>query len=191
MTRVLPVLLAAALVAAAPSAAKEGVLATLETPIPLDAPPGEALALEWTLAAVGEKGTTVPFRASGVYVVFLSAAGAAPTTGLAFGDGGSRGRYAATIAVPEGGIGGIQVALMGWANGEPSPVAFPIANDPLPPVALAPPVPGPAEAPVPDPAPAERAGGFPLLSSGIAAGVVLALAAAAALLLRRRRPASA
>jgi LPXTG-motif cell wall-anchored protein len=79
---------------------------------------------------VEEDGREQPFDAQGVYVTLVSAAGGDPTTGYA--DDGNDGRYSAAVAVPEGGIGGIQIALMGWANAEPSPVAFPIANNPLP-----------------------------------------------------------
>lgn len=194
MARAVLAVLVAALVTAPTSAAKEGVEATLVTPIPLDAEAGEELSLAWRLVSLDENGGRVPFGASGVYVALFGAADGEATTGFASGDGGSRGRYEATIVVPEGGIAGVQIALMGWANGDPAPVAFPITNDPLPPVADDPPIPGEAEA-TPTPAPPvpteDTARGRPALWGGLGVVAALALAGLALLVRRRRRPASA
>src|SRR5438132_879342 len=104
--------------------AKEGVKATLTSTIPLDAKPGERLRVSWTLSYV-EAGKRHPFGASGVFVRLRSRSGAAPSVGVASADNGW---YSATVVVPKGGIGDVQVGL----RGEPSDALFPITNDPLP-----------------------------------------------------------
>lgn len=102
-----------AALAAVPASAKEGVEATLVAPIPPNASPGERITVSWTLASE-ENGERQPFGAEGIYIRLLSAAGGKPTNGDATrsADGG----YVATVRVPEGGIGGIQVGLRGWAT---------------------------------------------------------------------------
>jgi hypothetical protein len=184
MMRALLALAVAAAVAAAPASAKEGVVATLETPVPLGAAPGEEVALAWTLASVDEDGAEQPFGAQGVYVTLVSAAGGEPSTGYA--EGGSAGRYTASVTVPEGGIGGIQIALMGWADGEPSPLAFPIVNSPLPDSGGEVLVPATDVEPSPPPPAEPESAGPPVwLFLGLAALLALGIAIVA---LRRRRP---
>jgi hypothetical protein len=118
------------LVAASPAAAKEGVNATLKTPVPLDAKEGERIELAWTLAAEDGRGQ---FGASGIYVRLTAPEGAPAVTEYA---GGDRGDYFASILVPKGGIGDIQIGLEGWrtdARGtRRADLTFPITNDPLP-----------------------------------------------------------
>jgi hypothetical protein len=122
---------AAALFSAMPVAAKDGVHATLTTNVRLDAAPGTKLEIGWRLAYV-EDGKRRAFGASGVFVRLGSASGAAAETGYAKED---RGAYTATVAVPEGGIGDVQVGLRGYTSGVRtgrSDLLFPITNDPLP-----------------------------------------------------------
>jgi len=120
---------------AAPAGAKEDVGATLTTPIPLDAAPGDEITVAWTLESVDDKGKRHPFGASGIYVRLFSAAGGDPTVGPATGGDG---RYEAAVVVPEGGIGGVQIGLQGWVSDPTgtyrSDAFFPITNNPLPPV---------------------------------------------------------
>jgi hypothetical protein len=122
---------ATALVAALPAAGKEGVEATLLTRIPLDAPAGTRLEVAWTLS-YRDHGRRRPFGAGGVFVRLRSAAGAGAETGFASGSG----HYKATVVVPKGGIGDVQIGLRGWTNGpsgtRESDALFPISNDPLP-----------------------------------------------------------
>jgi hypothetical protein len=133
-TKLLPtaaVVLAAALFAAVPAAAKDGVHATLTTKVPLDAEPGTKLKIGWKLAYI-EHGKPHPFGASGVFVRLRSASHAASNTGFAKGDSGT---FTATVAVPEGGMGDIQIGLRGYTSGVrsgPGDLLFPITNDPLP-----------------------------------------------------------
>jgi hypothetical protein len=171
-----------AALAAAPASAKEGVEATLVAPIPANAEPGETITVSWTLAAE-ENGERQPFGAEGIYVKLLSASGGQPTVGDATGsaDGG----YTATVRVPEGGIGGITVGLMGWASDSTgthrSDAFFPVTNWPTGTESAT-----PAAGPAPSPPAAD---GRPALSiAGGALALVLALAGAVAVA-RRRRPA--
>ncbi len=126
---------AAALFSALPAAAKDGVRATLTTNVRLDARPGTKLTIAWRLA-YSEDGTRRLFGGSGVFVRLASASGAAAKTGFARQD---RGSYRATVAVPEGGIGDVQIGIRGWVSGQVarrrSDLLFPITNDPLPGVA--------------------------------------------------------
>jgi hypothetical protein len=121
---------ALALLVAVPAAAKEGVKATLTTPVPLDAKDGERIKIAWTLSA--EDGSE-PFGASGIYVRLAAPQGAPAVTEYA---GGDRGDYFANIRVPKGGIGDIQIGLQGWrtdARGtRRADLIVPITNDPLP-----------------------------------------------------------
>jgi hypothetical protein len=127
-----PFALVAALVAAAPLAAKEGVKATLTTPIPLDAKPGTPLKVGWTLA-YQEDGKRHAFGAGGVFVRLLSASGGKTETAYA---SQTTGEFTATVTVPDGGIGDVQIGLMGIRSDATgthyAPGFFPITNDPLP-----------------------------------------------------------
>jgi hypothetical protein len=127
---------AAALAAALPAAGKEGVKATLTTNIPLDAPAGTQVKVAWSLAGVDENGRRYPFGANGVFVRLVSASGAAATTGFAPSGTYTTGEYAATVVVPEGGIGDVRIGLRGFSSGatgyRESAMLFPITNDPLP-----------------------------------------------------------
>jgi len=122
---------ATALVAALPAAGKEGVEATLLTRIPLDAPAGTRLEVAWRLT-YRDHGRRRAFGANGVFVRLTSASGAGAETGLA----GGTGNYRATVVVPDGGIGDVQIGLQGWTSGptgtHESDALFPITNDPLP-----------------------------------------------------------
>jgi hypothetical protein len=141
---------AAALFWALPAAGKDGVRATLTTKVPLQATPGTKLTIAWRLA-YAEDGKRRLFGGSGVFVRLGSASGAAAEAGFARQD---RGYYTATVAVPEGGIGDVQIGIRGWVSGQVtrrrSDLLFPITNDPLPGVARiaspAPAQPSPEEA---------------------------------------------
>jgi hypothetical protein len=120
------------LVGARPAAlGKEGVKARLLTPLRVDAAPGEQLTLVWALAGTDEQGRRQPFNAVGVFVRLLSASGGRPTIGFATPDAHPQGRYDAQVAVPNGGIGGVQIGLRGSSDGAPSDELFPLENDPL------------------------------------------------------------
>jgi hypothetical protein len=115
------------LVAAPPVAlGKEDVTARLLTPLRLDAAPGDKLTVVWAVGGADEHGRWEPLNAIGVFVRLLSASGGRPTTGFATPDAHPQGRYDARVAVPEGGIGGVQIGLRGSSD-----VLFPLENDPF------------------------------------------------------------
>jgi hypothetical protein len=118
--------------AAGPAAlGKEGVKARLLTDLRVDAAPGEQLTVVWALAGTDEHGRRQPFNAIGVFVRLLSASGGRPTIGFATPDAHPQGRYDAQVAVPEGGIGGVQIGLRGSSDGAASDELFPLESDPL------------------------------------------------------------
>ena len=180
---------------AGPVAAKEGVEATLLTPLPLDAAPGDELTVAWTLLFVDDRGKQQPFGASGVYIRLFGDAGGEPTIGSASGASHEDGRYEATVAVPEGGIGGVQIGLRGIASDtdgtHASDMFFPITNNPPPAVTDPTPAAGGTE-PAPAPAPPEPSSTMSALwIVALALAVVAALVTIIVLLRRGRHPAAA
>lgn len=137
---------AAALVAAPSAVGKEGVRATLTTNIPRDAHAGARLSVSWRLGSVDERGRWQPFGAGEVFLRLVSASGADAETSFASPGPATTGTYAATVIVPRGGIGDVQIGLRGYVSGaggsRASDMLFPITNDPLP---------GPARTSAPDP----------------------------------------
>ncbi len=127
---------AVALVSALPAASKEGVKATLTTRVPLDAPAGARLEVAWTLTYLDDRGRRQPFGAGDVFVRLRSASGSNARRGFAPRRAHSRGEYAATVVVPKGGIGDVEIGLRGWADGphgrREADLLFPITNDPVP-----------------------------------------------------------
>ena len=128
----LALVVAAAVVGAAPAAAKEGVVARVLKPIPRGAEPGTKVTVVWALYHV-EAGERVPFNANGVFIRL-------------FGPGGSHsarvyatqpevGRYRAAVGVPLGGVRRVVIGLMGTSCGpggcRPSPAIFEIVGQPL------------------------------------------------------------
>jgi hypothetical protein len=130
---VLPVLAVAGwLLLAGPVAfGKENVTARLLSPLRLDAAPGEKITVVWALGGADEHGQRQPFNAIGVFVRLLSASGGRPTVGFATPDAHPQGRYDAQVAVPKGGIGGIQIGLGGASDVGVGETLFPLENDPL------------------------------------------------------------
>ena len=106
-------------------------MATLRTPLLIDAPAGAHLRVAWTLTYLDENGRRRPFGAGGVFVRLRSASGAGAETGFASARSVA-GRYAATVVVPKGGIGDVEIGLVSWSSGpagtRTSDMLFPIAN---------------------------------------------------------------
>jgi hypothetical protein len=135
-------LVAAAALATAPSAgAKENVRATLTSRIPLDAPAGTRLEVSWLLRARDESGRWHPFSAGEIFVRLVGATGDGAETSFATPGPVTRGIHTASVVVPEGGIGDVQIGLRGYVSDfggsrtRVSDMFFPITNDPLPGVA--------------------------------------------------------
>jgi hypothetical protein len=119
------------LLVAQPALGKENVTARLLTPLRLDAAAGEKITVVWVLGGADEHGQRQPFNAIGVFVRLLSASGGRPTVGFATPDAHPQGRYDAQVAVPKGGIGGIQVGLGGTSDVGVGETLFPLENDPF------------------------------------------------------------
>jgi hypothetical protein len=92
---------------AAPAPAKDGVRATLDKPVRLDARAGEIVRVAWHLS----DGHGRPFGASGIYLR-VSRCGAGPMRVRARERG--HGRYSVRFKVPKGGIRKLMVGLKGW-----------------------------------------------------------------------------
>jgi hypothetical protein len=169
----------ALLLVAAPADGKTGVRARLSATLPIAAAPGESITVTWTLGYRDEQQRWRPgFDACGVFVRLASAAGGRATVG--FDSGGAcrahpGGRYAATVKVPEGGIGGIKIGLRGTTD-----VFFPLENDSSP----------AARGPIESRAKAASATSSPIpLVPGLTLASLVALAVVAAAL-KSRRPAA-
>jgi hypothetical protein len=119
------------LVGAPVALGKDNVKARLLTPLRVDAAPGERLTVVWALTGADEHGRRLPFNAIGVFVRLLSATGGRSTTGFATPDAHPQGRYDAQVAVPEGGIGGVQIGLGGASDVGGGDTLFPLENDPF------------------------------------------------------------
>jgi hypothetical protein len=107
----------------------------LTTGIPIDAPAGTELQVAWRLFSVDASGQREPFGANGVFVRLRSASG--PEVEEAFARTGAHatGEYRAVVGVPDGGIGDIEIGLMGSRSDATgtrrADLIFPIANDPV------------------------------------------------------------
>lgn len=121
-----------ALSAATPVPAKEGAHARLTTPLRLGATPGTKIRVQWRVDTRDDEGGRRPLGASGMFVRLLSRTGIPATTSFADEAVHVRGRYAAKVRVPSGGIGGIRMGLRGWNNlGGTGDLIFPLENDPF------------------------------------------------------------
>jgi hypothetical protein len=111
------------LVSAGVALSKGDARAHLASKLPIDAAPGTKIRVVWTVDVPNDKGGREPFGAMQMFVRFLSASGAAPTTAFTDTDGG---RNTADAVVPVGGIGGIRIGLRGTTD-----IFFPLLNDPF------------------------------------------------------------
>ena len=88
--------------------------------------------MEWKLTYLDDDGKRKPFGAGDVFVRLVSASGAAATEGFDSRGAHPRGEYAATVIVPEGGVGRVEIGLRGWATGpgrtRRADVLFPITE---------------------------------------------------------------
>ena len=94
------------------AAAKGGALASLETPIPPDADPGTTIDVAWR-AWMPDAGTDWPFSGLPVFIRLISADGGRSTETMGRESPAGSGRYEATIAIPSGGVGRVEVGLFG------------------------------------------------------------------------------
>jgi len=124
------VALTASVLGATPTAAKEGVVARVLTPIPRNSDSGTKLRVVWTLSFV-EDGQRRLFTAEGVFIRLFGPDGSRSRRVYAFQP--TPGRYRATVTVPRGGVRKVVVGLMGTAcdpaGCRPAPALFPIAGN--------------------------------------------------------------
>lgn len=124
-----------------PPVARNWVQATLIDPIPHSAPAGSTVTVQWKLWSRDQHGKVVPFGAADLFARIVNPARTAVTRAPARCHDGRKaiychdGRFYARIRVPSGGIGRIQVGIMGWSDGpsgrsKPAPGLFPITNYP-------------------------------------------------------------
>ena len=92
--------------------AKGGALASLERPIPPDADPGTTIDVAWR-AWMPDAGTDWPFSGLPVFIRLVSADGGLSTETMGRESPAGSGRYDATIAIPSGGVGRVEVGLFG------------------------------------------------------------------------------
>jgi hypothetical protein len=91
--------------------AKGGVVAELSRPLPRAAAPGTSFLVSWKLLHPAEDDR--PFSALKVFIRLHSLADGPATTAFAYEEPLGSGRYFATATVPEGGIAGVQIGLLG------------------------------------------------------------------------------
>ena len=115
---------------AAPAGGKEGMTATLLGHVPVAAKGGTVVRIAWR---IGSQSASAASDDDRVYVRLRSARGGGSTR--AFGHYEHR-RYVASVRVPRGGIGRIQIFLVGWRMypggvTERADMNIPITNDPF------------------------------------------------------------
>jgi hypothetical protein len=103
---------AALLVAVAPVAAKEGAQAQLTTTIPRDATPGSTLAVEWD-AFMPSPVRRDPIMEAPIFIRLSPVGGGKATEGRATERPSGSGHYVAEVIVPKGGIGRVEIGLLG------------------------------------------------------------------------------
>lgn len=127
-----------------PPVARNWVQATLISPIPRSEPGGSTVVVRWKLWSRDQHGKVVPFGAAELFARIVNPTRTQVTTTPARCHNGRKaiychdGRFYARIRVPSGGIGRIQVGILGSsldAPGEPgssnpAPGLFPISNYP-------------------------------------------------------------
>jgi len=160
------------------AAAKEGAVATLDAPIPPGADPGSEVEVAWSAGWPDVAGGLDPIIGSPVFIRLTSADGSQKVEASGTERSSGSGHYVATITVPRGGVGLVEIGLRGEScvNGEcfRSDLMFKLADEQARPQAAAP----RARAPLPVvPATSmERGDGVPIAISGIALAGLGALA---------------
>lgn len=90
--------------------AKEGVKATILTPISASATEGSQIKVRWSLA---DEKSGKPFSACAVFIRLIGPTGESTEAFAKCGLEATEGRYDATVVVPIGGISGIEIGVAG------------------------------------------------------------------------------
>lgn len=99
-----------ALASALTALAKGDAIVTLDSSLPSHPDPGSEVTIGWTVEVPVENGQMAPFNAEGMFIRLISATGDSVE---AVGRQSPLGHYAATLAVPVGGISDVEVGLRG------------------------------------------------------------------------------
>jgi hypothetical protein len=175
------------------AAAKEGAVASLDAPIPPGAEPGSEIEVGWSAGWPDGAGGLDPIVGSPVFIRLTSVDGSERVEASGTEQPSGSGHYVATITVPRGGVGLVEIGLRGEScmNGEcvRSDIPFVLSDAERLPELGAPRVPAPvADEPEPlAPAPATPrppVDGVPLVLAAVALAGLGALAFAGL----RRRP---
>ena len=125
-------LLLVAILIASVVQAKEGVKATIRTPISSTAIEGSQIDVKWSLA-VEKSGK--PFSACAVFIRLIGPTGESTEAFAECGLEAAEGNYDATAIVPSGGINRIEIGVAGTmtdreGNSKRSDWLMPLTNDP-------------------------------------------------------------
>ena len=183
------------------AAAKEGAEASLDAPIALGAEPGSEIEVGWSAGWPDGAGGLDPIVGSPVFIRLTSVDGSEKVEASGTERPSGSGHYLATITVPRGGVGLVEIGLRGEScvNGEctRSDIPFVLSDADRLPQLGAPRAPAPKpQAPAPvEPANAQPLPATPATPMERGDGVPLALAATAlaglgalAFVVRWRRP---
>ena len=183
------------------TAAKEGAVASLDAPISPGTEPGTEIEVGWSAGWPDGAGGLDPIIGSPVFIRLTSADGSATVEASGTERPSGSGHYVATIRLPRGGVGLVEIGLRGEScvNGEctRSDLMFALADEQAHPQRAAPIAPAPLlNAPEPlAPANAREQAAPPATPRQPVDGVPLALAATAlaglgalAFVIRWRRP---
>ena len=113
--------------------AKEGVKATILTPISASTDAGAVVHVKWLLA---DEDDNKPFSACAVFIRLIGPTGEASEAFSECDREAGEGRYSAAPVVPAGGVGSIEIGIAGTmtdreGNSRRSDWLIPLANNPL------------------------------------------------------------
>ncbi len=104
------ILVLAAILAVPAVCAKDGIKATLHTPLPTRVIAGSQIRFEWSLE---DEQSGAPFSACQVFIRLIGPGGDSAEAFYGCGREASMGRYEATVSVPKGGINTIEIGIAG------------------------------------------------------------------------------
>ena len=126
-------LLRAVILSAVPVGAKEGVKATIHTPVPASVEAGAQIHVMWTLT---DEKNRRPFSACAVFIRLIGPTGKFNEAFAECGLSASQGNYDARPIVPVGGVTRIEIGIAGTmtdreGNSQRSDWLMPLTNNPI------------------------------------------------------------
>lgn len=121
------------ILSASSAAAKEGVKATVHTPISASAIEGSEIHVMWSLA---EEKSGKPFSACAVFIRLIGPTGETTEASAKCGQEAAKGNYDASPVVPNGGISRIEIGVAGTITdregaSQRSDWLMPLMDDPM------------------------------------------------------------